>query len=151
MLCTACGVSMPDDAAFCPGCGRATATAASTPGTTRGINDNLLGVLAYFTFIPALIFLLVEPFNKNRFLRFHSFQSLFLFIAALLLGFCLKVFFFIVFMIPLLGHLLTWLLSFVVSLGWFILWLVLLVKAYQGEWFKLPVIGDIAEKQANLV
>ena len=142
---------MPDEAAFCPGCGRAVASTAPILGVTRGISDNLLGVLSYITFIPALVFLLVEPYNKNRFIRFHSFQSLFLSIAIILLEFCLKLLFFIMFLVPFLGHLLTWLLSLIVSVGLFVLWLVLVIKAYQGERFKLPVIGAIAEKQADMV
>ena len=49
----------------------------TTQSTTGGLEDNVAGMLAYITIIPAIIFLVVEPFNKRRFVRFHSFQSIF--------------------------------------------------------------------------
>ena len=107
------------------------------------------GALAYITFIPAIIFLLVEPFKRNRFIRFHSFQCIFLWVAGLLLGIPLRLAFFVLFLIPGLGQLIVLLTSMVLSLGCSILVIVLLVKALQGEMFKLPFIGDQAEKQAN--
>jgi uncharacterized membrane protein len=139
---------MPDNAAFCPGCGWNTTQ--PVLGTTGGIRDNIAGALAYFTFIPAIVFLLAEPFKKNRFIRFHSFQSIFLSIAAVVAGLALKLVFLILSLIPL-GHLLLLLISVIVVLGCLILWLVLMVKALQGERFKLPLIGDLAERQASKV
>jgi len=149
--CTACGVEMPDNAGFCPGCGRSVSGSAPVLGTTGGLNDKLAGMLAYVTFIPAIVFLLIEPFNKNRFIRFHAFQCLFLWATLVVLSVVLRLAFFVLFLIPILGHLLWLVVWLVLSIGCFILWVVLLVKAFQGEMFKLPVIGDWAERQANLV
>jgi len=101
-------------------------------------------MLAYVTFIPAIIFLVMEPYNKSRFVRFHAFQSIFLTVALIAISIALSVLSFI----PVIGlmllpvHLLIW-------LGMFALWIVLLLKANQGQMWKLPVIGDMAEKQAN--
>ena len=145
--CPQCAVSMPDAAAYCPGCGRAMLSAARAHGTVGALPETLAGALAYFTFIPAIVFLFVEPYSKNRFVRFHSFQCLGLWLVAVVVGALLRVVGFLVFFIPVLGHLLVWLASMVVSLAFFAIWAVLVVKALQGEMFKLPVVGDFAERQ----
>ena len=136
-FCTGCGKEVPAGAMACPGCGQAAGAVASAPASAGGLTDNVAAMLAYL-FIPAIIFLVIEPYNKNRFIRFHCFQSLFYALACFVLGFVLM-------FIPLLGiviGLLLWLLEFAV-------WIILLLKAYQGQKFKLPVIGDMAEQQAN--
>ena len=148
--CSACGSPMPDDSAFCPGCGHG--KGASPPlGTTGGISDNIAGALAYVTIIPAIAFLLVEPFKRNRFIRFHSFQCVFLVLAAFVLGLALKFGLAVLILVPVLGQLMVLLISMVISIGCLIIWIVLIVKALQGEMFKIPFVGNLAEKQANLV
>lgn len=97
--------------------------------------ENMLGAVSYLLgFITGIVLLLVE--KKSSFVRFHAMQStvLFggLFVVNIGLGF-----------IPLLG----WLVSFVLSMGAFILWLLLMWKAFNGEKYKLPYVGDFAEKQ----
>jgi uncharacterized membrane protein len=139
---------MPDAAAYCPGCGRALAGVERVRGTVGMLPETLAGALAYFTIIPAILFLVVEPYSKNRFLRFHSFQCLGFCLVALIVGALLRVVGFVVFFIPMLGPLLVWLVSGVVILAFFVVWAVLVVKALQGEMFKLPVVGDFAERQA---
>jgi uncharacterized membrane protein len=115
--------------------------AAAPPTTTTGLTESLAGALAYVTFLPAIFFLLMNPYNKNRFVRFHSFQSIFLNVAWFVLWFALN----------LLGSALglVSLLFLPLGLAGLGLWVVLVLKAYQGLIFKLPVIGDLAEKQAN--
>jgi len=95
-------------------------------------------MLAYFV-LPAVVFLFLQPFNRNRFVRFHSFQCLitvgvltFVHFALILLARALPLV-----ALPLFG---------LVMLAEFTLWLLLLVKAYQGEMFKLPFVGDLAEQ-----
>ncbi len=105
----------------------------------------LAGALAYFL-LPAIIFLFIEPYNKNRFVRFHSFQCIGVWLAAILIGALLRIAGVVVYSIPVIGHLLIWLLSMVVGLAFLMTWIVLLVKALQGEMFKLPVIGSLAER-----
>jgi uncharacterized membrane protein len=114
------------------------------PPSGAGLADNVAGALAYVTIIPAIIFLVLEPFNKRRFVRFHAFQCLFFAVAWTVLWILLS----IVAHIPLLGWL-TVLVWPLVSLLGFIVWLVLVLKAYQGQEFKLPVIGDMAAQQAG--
>lgn len=137
-FCTGCGKEVPAGAAACPGCGQATASSAPVVSASGGgLTDNVAAALAYIP-IVGLLFLLLEPYNKNRFIRFHSVQSLFYFVAWCILMASFG-------WIPLLGFVIDVLL-FTGFLG---LWIVLALKAYQGQKFKLPVIGDIAEQQAG--
>lgn len=137
---------MPASAAFCPGCGRRMIAVPAAVADTGFLKENLAAALAYLTFIPALIFLRVRPYNHNRLVRFHSFQSIFLAIAVIMAGTILRMLFFILSLIPRFGYLLASLAVLVVTLGFVILWLVVMVKAFQGELFKLPVIGGFAER-----
>ena len=90
--------------------------------------------------------MLAEPFKRNRFVRFHSFQSIFLAAATIVAAIAMRILYSVLALIPALGYLLAWLASAVVLMGWVILWLVLVVKALQGETFRLPWIGNLAEK-----
>jgi len=151
-FCSSCGAALPEGANNCPQCGASArpgaaagaAGATTSAGAAGGLADNVAGLLAYVTIIPAIIFLVIEPYNRNRFIRFHSFQCIFTAIAWWVLWIILRV----IATIPVLG----WLTVFVwplIGLGGLILWIILMMKAYQGQMFKLPVIGDIAEKQAG--
>jgi uncharacterized membrane protein len=101
--------------------------------------------LAYITFIPAIIFLFNERFKRNRFVRFHSVQSILLALGGILVGITLRLLLSLFSLIPRVGNLLGWLVIVVASIGWLILWMVLLIKALQGEMLKLPLIGNWAE------
>ena len=146
-FCPSCGTQIAEGTT-CPKCGATTgAGATSATGTTSaasGLTDNVAGALAYVTIIPAIVFLILEPYNRKRFVRFHAFQSIFFAIAWTVLWIVLG----IIGHIPFLGWgtVLLWPL---VSLAGLIIWLILVLKAYQGQMFKLPVIGDMAEKQAG--
>ena len=147
-FCSSCGAQIPAGATSCPACahpGTAPAgggTVAASPST--GLTDNVAGMLAYITIIPAIIFLVVEPYNRSRFIRFHSFQSIFFAVAWTVIWIALS----FVGMIPVLGWL-TLLIWPLLGIGGLIIWVILLLKANQGQMFKLPVIGDMAEKQAG--
>jgi uncharacterized membrane protein len=143
-FCNMCGAQIADGTTTCAACAGRTPAAPAASASTAGMADNVAGMLAYVTIIPAIIFLVVEPYNKNRFIRFHSWQCLFfagaLFVAHVVLSMLTFVPFMAIITIPL--HLL-------VSLGGLVIWIILLMKANQGQMYKLPVIGDLAEKQAN--
>jgi uncharacterized membrane protein len=113
-----------------------------TPQT--GLSDTAAGGLAYITIIPAIIFLVTAPYNQKPLIRFHSWQSIFLAIA----WFIVHIGLFIVGRMPFAGWFMFFL-SPLVSLGFFILWIIVLIKAFNGQRFKIPVIGDFAERQAN--
>ena len=108
--------------------------------------DHFTAALAYVTVIPAIVFLLIDPFKRNRFIRFHASQSIFFAIGVLLIALAMRLLYSLLALIPVAGYLLAWLMVFVLFLGLLILWVVLMVKAIQGEMFKLPVIGNLAEK-----
>jgi len=144
--CPQCSAEMPASAAFCPGCGRRMIAVPAAVATTGFLKENVAAALAYVAFIPAIIFLRVKPFNHNRLVRFHSFQSIFLAIVVFVAGIVLRMLFFILSLIPRFGYLLASLAVLVLALGFVILWLVVVVKAFQGELFKLPVIGGFAER-----
>ena len=149
--CTQCGASLAEDAQFCPSCGRPQAPAGSpaTPSnpsvSQSGLSENVAALLSYVLgWLTGLIFLLID---KRPFVRFHAAQSLVTFgglhIIRIVLG---AVFGF------------GWwayggwvnfgigaLLVAVVGLVSLVLWIVCMVKAYQGQRFKVPIAGDIAE------
>ena len=103
----------------------------------QGLSDSAAGALAYITIIPAIVFLVLAPYNTRPFVKFHAFQCLGL--AAL--GFCLSV----IAIIPILGQI-------VFLVGWvamLVVWVISLVKASQGSYFKLPVISDFAAQQSG--
>jgi len=142
-FCSSCGTQIPDGTTICPACSAKASTGAAA-ATAGGMTDNVAGMLAYVTIIPAIIFLVVAPYNQSRFVRFHSFQSIFFNVAWIVLWVALS----IVGMIPVLGWatLIIWPL---LGLGGLIIWILLLIKANQGQMWKLPIVGDMAEKQAN--
>jgi uncharacterized membrane protein len=96
------------------------------------------------TFIPAVIFLVMAPYNQSREVRFHSWQSIFLTIGAV----CIDILFMILRMLPFIG-LLFGFLFVLVWVGLFILWLVVVINAFNGKRFSIPFIGDLAAKQAG--
>ena len=103
--------------------------------TVLGVTENLEGLFCYVLgWVTGLIFLLLE--QKNAFVRFHALQSLVTFLALFILSVVIG-------FIPVLGILVGLVLW---PLG-VVLWIVLMVKAYKGERYKLPVIGDFVEKQ----
>ncbi|MFA5090916.1 MAG: DUF4870 domain-containing protein [Candidatus Omnitrophota bacterium] len=105
--------------------------------TSLGMDANLAALLSYlFWFISGFIIYVLE--KENKFVRFHAMQSILSF--GFLFGFGVIVSF-----IPFIGVLM-------VPVCWVIstmLWIILMFKAYNGEYFKLPVIGDIAQKNAS--
>lgn len=104
------------------------------------MTDNVAATLCYVLgFISGIIFLVLEPYNKSKNVRFHAFQSIFLSVVWIAVWIVL-------------GIILPWSLYFtlspIISLAFFILWLFLLWKTYQDQKVVLPVIGPLAEKQA---
>lgn len=108
-----------------------------TEKTSTGLDANLAAALSYLVgFITGVVFLLVE--RDNKFVRFHAMQSTLLFMGIVLIDILLQ-------MVPILGFLAV---LFVVLPGSVILWLLLMFKAYQGEDFKLPLVGQMAADRA---
>lgn len=150
-FCAKCGA--PVEGAAASGGGTAAAATPSSGGSPNAAaasgdvsQDNLMGALAYVTIIPAIVFLLVEPYKNNRFIRFHSFQCLFFAAAAITLNIATTILSVVLSFVGGIGILLG-MLGMLISVGIFVVWILLVVKAYQGQEFRLPIIGDLAAKQ----
>jgi uncharacterized membrane protein len=104
-----------------------------TEKTSSGLDANLAAALSYLVgFVTGIIFLLVE--KDNRFVRFHAMQSTLLFIGIVLVDILLQI-------VPILGALVVFLVVIPASA---VLWLFMMFKAYQGEEYKLPLVGQMA-------
>ena len=142
--CASCGAQMADNATSCPACGKAVgqstgggAAAAPAPAASGGLSESAASGLAYITIIPSIIFLVMEPYNRNKNIKFHCFQNLGLAVTMFLCG--------VIMIIPFIG----WIIGILGYLGTFVMWVICVIKAFGGGRFKVPVIGDFAEKQAN--
>jgi len=166
-FCAKCGAQLNAGSGFCGACGAAvsgqsvTTTsggAASAPApagaqaaASTGMTNNVAGALSYLVgFITGIVFLVIEPYNKNRFVRFHAFQSIFFSAVCIVFSMVWSWIFVSLLFTPGIGlwglMSLIWL---VVRLAMFAAWVFLMYKAYNNEEFKLPIIGDLAAKQAG--
>jgi len=112
--------------------------------------DNVAGLLCYILgLITGILFLVLAPYNQNKTVRFHAFQYIFfniawiaLFIVGGIVGGILTA------ALPLIGSMLWGLISFVLWIAGLVIWIILMVKAYSGQKWVLPIVGPLAEKQA---
>ena len=115
------------------------------PAASSGLSDDAASGIAYLTFIPAIIFLVVAPYNTNPKIKFHAWQS----VALAILGFAIGILLAIVGLIPFVG-LIDFILAPILWIGFFILWLIVMIQAFQGKRFVIPMIGPLAAKQAGV-
>jgi uncharacterized membrane protein len=170
-FCQTCGTSLPDGSPTCTACGATQGVAAAgaapgpipgpipgaipaapLPAAGAGLTPNVAGALAYLVgAITGILFLVIDPFKNDRFVRFHAFQSIFFNLAWIafwiiwsILGLMLSAvshgLFFII-QLPI---------NLLISIGGFCLWIYLMYTAYQGKTFQLPVIGALAASQAGI-
>lgn len=143
MNCPRCNSEVPEGAKYCPSCGAVVAATEDKPEkvkkaeTSTGLEPNIAALLSYILgWITGIIFVIVE--QKNKFVRFHAWQSIITFgvltIAQAILGW-----------IPGAGVPL----SAIIGTLAFILWVVLLIEAGTGKVWKVPWAGDLAEKQVG--
>ena len=175
-FCQTCGSSLPDGSPTCTACGASQGVAApgampgsgpipgpppgpmpgampaALPAAGAGLTPNVAGALAYLVgAITGILFLVIDPFKTDRFVRFHAFQSIFFnlawiafwivwMIVGLVLGAISHGLFFII-QLPI---------NLLVTVGGFCIWIYLMYSAYQGKTFQLPVIGALAATQAGI-
>ena len=160
-FCASCGTQV--EGRFCAKCGAAMAAGGSPPPppgvspsgpyaspVSAPMADNMASALCYaLGFITGIVFLVMEPYSKNRAVRFHAFQSIFLSVGVIAVDIVLGILFRV--MIAIFGFfgLLAGLVWPLFGLGCFILWLYLMYSAYNGKTLVLPVIGPLAQKQAQ--
>jgi len=142
-ICAKCGTKNAEGVKYCTNCGSMLDMQASrATGSTTSLEPNVAGLLCYLaTWITGLIFILIE--KENKFVRFHAMQSIVTF-GAIFVAYIVLMGLGFIPGIGLLFDILSWILCVLA----FVLWIVLMVKAYQGERFKLPIAGDIAEKNS---
>ena len=105
--------------------------------SSTGLEANIAGLLCYVLWwASGLVFFLIE--KESNFVRFHAIQSVYVFGALTVAGIVLG-------WIPVIGLVIG---SLIWVLG-VVLWIILIIKAYQGEKFKLPMVGDWAEKRSG--
>lgn len=115
--------------------------------SSSGLQPNLAAALAYvLSIITGIIFFVIE--KENKYVRFHAMQAILFGAAWIVLWIALGIVSLALVFVPVVGWIINAVIYLGLGLGGFILWLLLMYKAYQGERFKLPVIGDIAEKNA---
>ena len=102
-----------------------------------GLSDNAAGALAYITIIPAILFLVLEPYNKRPFIRFHAFQCIGLAVCAFALS--------LIMIIPILG----WIVGVLGDLALFVYWILCIIKASKGQRWKVPILGNYVENIAK--
>ncbi|MGD0578494.1 MAG: hypothetical protein ABSC08_06150 [Bryobacteraceae bacterium] len=166
-FCSNCGAETAGGA-FCPKCGAPAAAAPppgqapggyqpytpppAGPGSAAGMQENLACALCYVLgLVTGILFLVLQPYNQNKTIRFHAFQSIFYHIAWIIFWFGLHI------ILTALGYgllgvlfsLLSLLISLVIGFGGFLLWLFLMWRAYNNNPLVLPIIGPIAQQQAE--
>jgi uncharacterized membrane protein len=140
---------------FCPKCGAAAPGATinqpvSAVSTQPGLTINAASALCYlFGFITGIVFLVLAPYNQNRRVRFHAFQSIFLNVAVIAVHIGITILSLMFHAVSFSLGLLMGSLHLLVSLGFFLVWLYMMWNTYQGGDAHLPIIGQIAETQAG--
>lgn len=145
MFCPKCGAENPEGSKFCSKCGAelgasakpSDAVAKPEAESSTGMSANVAGLLCYvLTWVTGIIFVVLE--KKSTFVKFHAWQSIMTFgvltVAELILAW-----------IPFVG----WILSILIGILMFVLWIILMIQAGTGKMWKVPLAGDWAEKQAN--
>jgi uncharacterized membrane protein len=157
-FCASCGAQV--EGRFCAKCGatvQAPPVAGPPPGSyapppaaAAGMTDNVASLLCYLVgFITGILFLVMEPYNKNRAIRFHAFQSIFLNVALIAVYIVLGILTTALLTVSLSMFAVFGLLHLVINLAFLALWVYMMVSAYQGKQVELPVIGPLARKQAG--
>jgi uncharacterized membrane protein len=153
--CSKCGAHLGEQSAFCPQCGQPQGKpSGATPaarGTQSGLTENVAGLLCYLVgWITGLIFFLID---RRPYVRFHAAQSIVVFGALHVLSIVVAMVFGVGWIF---GGQFSWatfpfgfVLHRLIELAGLILWILCMIKAYQGERFKVPVAGDFAESFAG--
>jgi len=145
MFCSKCGEENPEGAKFCSKCGAGLGVAttptesAATPEaeSSTGLSANVAGLLCYVAgWITGIVFIVLE--KKSVFVKFHAWQSIMTFGVLTVANLILR-------WIPFVG----WVLSILIGILMFVLWIILIIQAGSGKMWKVPWAGDWAEKQIS--
>jgi uncharacterized membrane protein len=168
--CQSCGVALAGDTRFCPSCGSPTepepdvsvsavksptgATVISPSGETgsKTMDTNIVGALTYLAgFLTGIVFLVLEPYRSNSFVRFHAFQSIFINVAWVAFWiFCMILSAVLTPLTAGVFGLIALPLMLVFAVAGFGIWIFLMYQAYQQKLFKLPIVGKFAAEYAGV-
>jgi uncharacterized membrane protein len=167
-FCANCGAALNQASGFCANCGASVAqsslvavpasgpvtssAAAAAPApiaaSSSGLTPNVAAALAYILgLITGIVFLVLEPYKQDRFVRFHAMQSILFCVAAIAFSIAWSI------LVDVLINISAWTavaltpIGLVISLGFFLFWLFLMYQAYSRREFRIPIIGAIAAKQ----
>ena len=144
--CTKCGTLVADNVGFCPNCGAPQSASGSGPviatpagAGASGMSENVAGLFCYLLgWVTGLIFYFID---KRPFVRFHAAQSMVVFGGLTIIRIGLGMLF-----IAGTGFHMGFGLLWLVSIIGFVLWILLMIKAYQGEKFRVPIAADLADQ-----
>jgi uncharacterized membrane protein len=162
-FCPNCGAQVAGT--FCPNCGTNVGAASGAAGSAggsaagasyvppgpppisaAGLSENVAGALCYlFGLITGIIFLVIAPYNQNKFVRFHAFQSIFGHVAVIVFWIAYAI---VGSILAVITHGIGFVFFPLFGLLLFVLWLYMMYSAYNNKKVKLPLIGDLAERQA---
>ena len=154
-FCGSCGASIAEGAAFCPQCGKSQGSAVGNPSSAAGqsgLTENVASGLCYVLgWVTGIIFFLID---KRPAVRFHAAQSIVVFGGLHVIRIVIGIIFgFGMFGGMMGGHMgafgIGWALILCFSLLSFILWIVLMIKGFQGQKFRVPVAADFADQLAG--
>jgi len=148
--CPECGQPVNKAAVVCVHCGVPLTPVAAGPGTRTGtgLEPNVAAALSYvLTWVTGIIFLMIE--KDDEYVRFHAKQAIVFGVAIFAIWIALSIFFAVVAFMPIIGGIVVGILAtlvwFAFYIGILILWIVLIVKAYQGQRYNLPILGDLVK------
>lgn len=169
-FCASCGAALTDGGGFCGSCGKpagtsnsasvagsqaisagaGTAAAPATAPSAPGLTSNVAAALSYILgFITGIIFLVLEPYKSDRFVRFHAMQSIFFSVACIAFSIAWSIAVNVLISVSAWTAVALTPIGLVISLGFFLLWLFLMYQAYSQREFRIPVIGALAAKQVG--
>lgn len=161
-FCGSCGASVAEGVAFCGSCGKPVGTAGQAPpapavaapsaaGTaSTGLTSNVAAALAYaLGLITGILFLVLDPYKNDRFVRFHAMQSILFSVACIIFSVAWSIVWGILFSISGFLVFVDIPLRLLIGLGFFLLWIFLMYQAYNQREYQIPIIGPIAAKQVG--
>jgi uncharacterized membrane protein len=161
-FCSNCGAALNEGSSFCAGCGKpasASTQANSGPQVVTGnrpltgtsaLTSNLAGALAYaLGLITGVLFLVLEPYKHDRFVRFHAMQSILFCAAAIVVSIGMSIVWGVLFSLSASLIFVVMPVRLMIALGLFLFWLFVIYQAYSRREYRIPIIGAIAARQVG--
>lgn len=161
-FCANCGTALNEASAFCAGCGKPTSRSTQansgrqvikgngTASSSTGLTPNMAGALAYaLGVITGIVFLVLEPYKHDRFVRFHAMQSILFCAAVIVFSIGMSIVWGVLFSISASLIFVVMPVRLLIAFGLFLFWLFVIYQAYSQREYRIPIIGVIAAKQVG--